>query len=103
MILNPPRPQLFPYTTLFRSQVGTTISGGFNMGSLWSGTAASWINLTPAAATQSEGFGVHGGQQVGRALIGGQNHAALWTGSAASFADLNPSPSVTSTAYGVHN
>jgi hypothetical protein len=54
---------------------------------LWSGTAASWVDLNPAGSTNSQANGVYCGQQVGFA----EGHAGLWTGSAASWVDLHPS------------
>lgn len=43
-------------------QVGYATVGGFHRASLWSGTAASWVDLNPAGATESLAFGVEGGQ-----------------------------------------
>jgi hypothetical protein len=57
---------------------------------LWTGSAASLVDLNPAGAGSSEAFGVHNGQQVGRAQFV-TSHASMWTGSAASWVDLNPS------------
>jgi hypothetical protein len=56
---------------------------------LWSGTAASWVDLTPAGSPDSEARGVFGGQQVGYAQVGGVPHAGLWSGTAASWVDLH--------------
>ncbi|HEY3243006.1 MAG TPA: hypothetical protein VGM03_06600 [Phycisphaerae bacterium] len=58
------------------------------------------INLEPAGSSQSDAYGVEGGQQVGRAGVGGYYHAAMWTGSAGSWVDLNPSGALGSEAYG---
>jgi hypothetical protein len=63
-------------------------AGGINRASLWSGTAASRVDLTPAAASSSLASGVWGSQQVGWANIGGTERASLWDGSAASWVDL---------------
>ncbi|MGA2582381.1 MAG: PEP-CTERM sorting domain-containing protein [Tepidisphaeraceae bacterium] len=66
---------------------------------LWSGTAASVVDLTPTNAsleiTDSVAYGVSGGQQVGYGWGGDgisqvANQALLWTGSAASAVDLGP-------------
>ncbi len=53
---------------------------------LWSGTAASWVDLNPAGSVWSSADAVDGGQQVGYAA----GHASLWSGTAASWVDLNP-------------
>ncbi len=58
--------------------------------SLWSGTAASWVDLHPAVANYSQADGIGGGQQAGYARVGGNDHASLWSGTAASWVDLNP-------------
>ena len=65
--------------------------------------SAGWtvINLHPTGASESEAYGVSGGQQVGRAGVGGQHHAGLWSGTAASWVDLNALGSSNSVAYGV--
>ena len=79
---------------------------------LWTGSAASAVDLNPAGFAESWAYGVGGGQQVGEGLIhyytpkkGGsyvsQNHAVLWTGSAASVVDLHPAGFTSSLAYGV--
>jgi hypothetical protein len=70
--------------------VGYAIMGGAYRASLWTGTAASWVDLTPAGSPQSLVNGVQGGQQVGTALVGGVAHAGLWSGTADSWVDLNP-------------
>ena len=69
--------------------------------SLWSGTAASWVDLNPAGSTQSSAYAVSGGQQAGLATVGGAFHASLWSGTAASWVDLNPAGSTQSYAFGV--
>jgi len=62
---------------------------------LWSGTAASAIDLNPSqlSATSSFGLGVKNGQQVGYSIINGPNveTATVWNGSAASAVLLTPS------------
>ena len=67
---------------------------------LWSGTAASWVDLNPAGAGAqgSIAWGVSGGQQVGDAVFGDiwtcsgnyTWHASLWSGTAESWVDLHP-------------
>ncbi len=73
-------------------QVGLISGATATRACMWTGTAASWVDLSPAGATSSEAWGVQGGQQVGWARIAGGNYrASLWTGSAASWVDLSPS------------
>lgn len=71
-------------------QVGV-VDGG--VASLWTGSAASWVNLGSGQA-----LGVWDGTQVGWA---GPFHAALWQGTAASMVDLNPPGFMTSEATGI--
>jgi len=71
---------------------------------LWSGTATSWVDLSPVESTSSSSssaYGVSGGQQVGFAQVGGVMHASLWNGTAESWVDLNPAGAEYSYAYGV--
>jgi len=66
---------------------------------LWSGTAASAVDLNPAGFTYSYALGVFGGQQVGDGhgpATGNHIHALLWSGTAASVVDLQ---SFLSSAY----
>jgi hypothetical protein len=70
---------------------------------VWSGNAASVVNLAPVAATESVAFGVHEGRQVGYVVLGGRvSRASLWSGSAASRIDLNPADARQSVATGIH-
>ena len=55
---------------------------------VWSGTAASAVNLNPANSIESQAKAVLNGQQVGYAFS--PHRAVLWTGSAASVQELNP-------------
>ncbi len=64
--------------------------GGSFRASLWSGTAASWVDLNPAGSAMAEAYGVTGPNQVGWALVGGVGRASLWSGTAASWVDLHP-------------
>jgi hypothetical protein len=58
---------------------------------LWSGTAASFVDLHPSAGAASEFLlGMSATQQVGYFNDGTYLHACLWNGTAASFVDLNP-------------
>jgi hypothetical protein len=57
---------------------------------LWTGSAASAVDLHPPGYSSSYAYGVSGGQQVGEGTVGGLRHALLWTGSAQSVVDLHP-------------
>ena len=74
---------------------------------LWSGTAASAVDIHPAGYISSEVEGLDSSQQVGVALpndsSAGQLHAILWNGSAQSAIDLNPAGFTISAANGVAN
>src|ERR1043165_2750576 len=85
----------------------TSVSGGQQVGrarenraALWTGTAASWVDLHPAGAVNSIAYGTSGGYQVGSALVGNQECASLWTGTAASWVNLGPNGASQSVAYG---
>ena len=84
------------------SQAGAaaTQTGGYHA-SLWTGTAASWVDLHPAGATYSGAYGVSTGNQVGYAVMGGSFRASLWSGTAAWWVDLNPAGSAMAEAYGI--
>lgn len=83
-------------------QVGyITNSTASEHASLWSGSAASWVDLNPPGSMESIATAVSDGQQVGGASINGPIHACLWTGTAASIVDLNPAGSSGSGAMGV--
>jgi uncharacterized membrane protein len=85
-------------------QVGYAYDAAGNFhASLWSGSAASWVDLNPAEAFESQAFGVSSALQVGTAYLDlpvDSNHAALWSGTAASWVDLNPAGATESEAYG---
>ncbi|HMD54457.1 MAG TPA: hypothetical protein VKJ65_07915 [Phycisphaerae bacterium] len=66
---------------------------------LWSGTAASAVDLNPPGFSSSGAYGMFGNQQVGAGSkidfgINADNeinkHALLWSGTSDSFIDLNP-------------
>ena len=57
--------------------------------SLWSGTAASWVDLHPPGAFQSQALGAWEGNQVGW-MSDGVGRASLWSGTAESRVDLHP-------------
>lgn len=60
-----------------------------DVASLWTGAAASWVNLNPAGAISSEAKGVLNGMQVGFAQTAMGRRASLWRGTAASWVDLH--------------
>jgi len=64
--------------------------------SLWSGTAASRMELFNGV---SIAYGIAGGQQVGYVSQAGNYAAAWWSGSAASYVNLHPSGATESVAY----
>lgn len=79
-------------------QVGDASIGGAYHAGIWSGTAASWMDLNPAGYMGASSiWGVSGEEQVGYA----SNHAALWRGTARSFVDLHPTGYQDSYASGV--
>src|SRR6185369_8744246 len=70
---------------------------------LWSGTAASYVDLHPAGFRISFGRGISGSAQVGYAQTSaGVNHAMLWNGTAASALDLNPAGFTNSIATAIY-
>jgi hypothetical protein len=71
-------------------QVGAVSVGGEAHASLWSGTAATWVDLNPAAASNSAAAEASDLQQVGYAQVNGIMRASLWSGTAASWVDLHP-------------
>ena len=66
---------------------GTTIF--VNHGLLWSGSAASMVDLHPAGFSHSFVRGLNGSRQVGFGYIGTTYHALVWSGTAASAIDLH--------------
>ena len=86
-------------------QVGNAVFGSQRRAGVWSGSAASWVSLHPASATNSSALGAEPGPgpegtQVGYAFAGGpQQRASLWHGSAASWIDLNPAGATGSIAF----
>jgi len=60
---------------------------------VFSGSAASFVDLTPTGAYSALANAVDGGQQGGfvEVSLGSPRHPALWAGTAASFKDLLPS------------
>lgn len=72
-------------------QVGEVFdANGVMHASMWSGTAASWVDLDPAG-NGSSALGASAGRQVGFLYVDpSTTHASLWSGTAASRVDLNP-------------
>jgi len=71
---------------------------------LWSGSAASWVDLSPLGSTDSEVWATNGFQQAGFAYIAGKYRASFWDGTAASWVDLHsllPAEFVYSYAMGI--
>lgn len=78
---------------------------------LWTGSAASVVDLHPAGFGDCWVHGVGGGQEVGYGSASvyiskkvgyvARDHALLWAGSAASVVDLHPAGFTSSAAYGV--
>src|SRR5256885_9813905 len=81
-------------------QVGYALVGGIARASLWSGTAASWLNLDPISSFGSNANAVDAGQQVGYVNLTGEARASLWSGTAASRVDLQPAGAFDSNATG---
>lgn len=88
------------------NQVGdASPSSGGNHAMLWTGSAASFVDLHPAGWLMSFGRGTNGTDAVGYVDDGGgTQHAAVWLGSAHTFLDLHSflGPGFTSSvAYGI--
>ncbi len=78
-------------------QVGVAVIGSDEHAGLWSGSAASWVDLNPAGSQSSRAEATSGTQQCGSA----DGHAGLWSGTAASWFDLNPAGATSSVASGI--
>jgi hypothetical protein len=113
---NPGSPWIDLHPTGATFSQASGVAGGQQVGSaqfpglplragLWTGTAASWVDLHPAAAggASSLAVDVDGGQQVGFAFVGQGYRASLWTGTASSWVDLHPAGAFLSEAHGVHD
>jgi len=85
------------YAVSGNQQVGI-VSAGSVTAALWTGTAASWVNLGYGQA-----LGVSDGTQVGWAGPVTGSHAALWHGTAASMVDLHPAGFFATSALGISN
>jgi hypothetical protein len=72
-------------------QVGVASTmDGRDRASLWSGSAASWVNLHPSGAFSSRAYDVDGGQQAGIVGTDAGSRASHWGGTAASWVNLHP-------------
>ncbi|MFO0375605.1 MAG: GC-type dockerin domain-anchored protein [bacterium] len=80
-------------------QAGYAVVGDVTRASLWSGTAASWVDLHPAGATESAAVAASGTQQAGYVVVDRVNRASLWSGTAASWVDLHPAGATQSSVY----
>jgi len=92
------------YANSGNQQVGyAETSSGSYYAYLWSGSAASGINLQPTGTyVSSTALGTNGSQQVGFATIySGYSHAMRWSGSAGSAIDLHPAAFMQSFAQGI--
>src|SRR5205814_1191534 len=65
---------------------------GFDHAGMWSGSAATWVDLAPPNTNDSRALGISGQQVGGYVTLRSDltQHASLWTGSAASWVDLRP-------------
>ncbi|MEP0847380.1 MAG: hypothetical protein HRF50_11265 [Phycisphaerae bacterium] len=79
-------------------QFGSYYASGSTHAVMWSGSAASRVDLHPAGYTGSSISGAGDGQAVGSA----GSHAGLWVNSAAAFIDLNPPGAASSGAVAAH-
>jgi hypothetical protein len=85
-------------------QGGYDYVGGHRQALLWSGSAASGVNLHTGPYNESRINGMSGTQQAGfiHNLGSAPYHAYIWSGSAASGADLHPSGFSASCAMGTN-
>ncbi|MGA2440593.1 MAG: hypothetical protein ABSH08_06520 [Tepidisphaeraceae bacterium] len=96
------------YATNGHQQVGLALAGNLEHAMLWSGTAASAVDLNVTAGVSgSAAYGISddGSQQVGtesNLYTDYTSEAALWTGSAASWVNLNPAGWDFTVAYGTN-
>lgn len=84
-------------------QAGTVYvnSDGAVHAAAWSGSAASWVDLNPAGALNSEAFASSGIRQGGSAVVGGVQQASLWNGTAASWTSIHPAGATSSQVLGM--
>lgn len=93
------------YSAGENQQVGWgTLGDTFRNPLLWSGIAASMVDLLPPGGfwEQGDATGTSQGRQVGwLGSVTGLRHAALWSGSAESFVDIHPAGFRSSEAHAV--
>ena len=79
---------------------GQVVGNVAGRAALWTGSANSRINLTPAGATGSEVNETQAGFQVGSVMFGTTWHAVLWAGNSNAWVDLHSSlPALYSSSY----
>jgi hypothetical protein len=84
-------------------QTGFAEIGGIRRAGVWTGSAASWVDLNPAGSVESYAFAASPGRQFGYARIGNIRRAGSWSGSAATWIDLNPAGATESQVYGANH
>jgi hypothetical protein len=86
-------------------QVGRARINNQDHAAMWTGSAASFIDLNPPGALGSVAYATDGVRQWGSAgvntSLGPKAHAGYWTGVGASFVDLNPAEGMESGVRGV--
>ncbi len=69
---------------------------------VWSGSAGSWVDLSPTGSVESAANATDGVHQVGYARLESVGvRASLWSGSSSSWVDLGPAGAEESFAFGV--
>lgn len=70
--------------------IHTPFPGPVQHAAMWSGSAATFVDLQPPGVSRSSISGAGDGQQVGVAYYGDSAHPGLWSDSVDSYVDLNP-------------
>lgn len=88
----------------------TAVHGGQQVGyagggraAIWSGSAGSFQNVTPANASGARLLSTDGLQQGGWVDVAGVRRAGIWSGTSASFVDLHPGGSLQSQVNAVRD
>jgi hypothetical protein len=98
--LNPsPQANSIAYAIAGNQQAGTVYLPTGPHAAIWSGAAASFLDLNPPGARTSEILATTGTQQAGFAAMAGAAHAGIWSGTADSFVDLHPAGATDSKAH----
>jgi len=84
--------EAFATTGTQQAGIARILLGGARQAGIWSGAAASFVNLNPAGASSSEALATTGTQQAGIATIGGVIRAGIWSGTAGSWEALPMPP-----------